>query len=112
MTATLLTIIGLLLVFIGWQQHQHELWAERLTQPPLLPRLRPLPPPSPLPHPLTQSELLGPSAARQEPFLLERRVNAGWGTLMDLAPTTTFRRTPPFESYGVDVSVCPTIGID
>lgn len=110
MVSTLLAIIGMLLIFIGWQQRQHELWAERLTQPPRLPRLSPPPMPPPRPRPLTRRELLAPLAELEErhmPFLLERpaREPAFW----EVAPTREWRR---FEAYGVDISIHPTICVD
>lgn len=101
MTPTLLLVISGLLFFIAGQQRAYQRWTaslvERLTAPP--------------PPPLRYSELCPEPEAQERPFLLERRVNAGWGTIMDLAPTAVFRPHPRFESYGVDVSVCPTIGI-
>ena len=117
MTATLLTIIGLLLIFIGWQQYQHERWVESLTPAPPL-RFLPAPP---VPSPATW---YARSMARER--ALERRLTwppvepaplptSHMPFLLERAPdrlTPTRRMHPRFESYGVDVSVCPTIGID
>jgi hypothetical protein len=49
----------------------------------------------------------------EEPFELTERANAGWGTLDELAPTRLLRPSihPRFESYGVEISVSPVVGV-
>lgn len=106
METTLLTIIGLLLLFIGWMQWRHERWASAaLLQLAARPRLQ------------LYSEFFP-----EQPFALERHVNVQWGSYEELAPTRvlmtggpifpTFHTShPPFESHGVDVSFAPTIAV-
>lgn len=106
MAPYLLGIISALLFYIAYIEHRHQLFVERITQPPQLPRQRPLTPPAGLPRPLTREELLGALEPRHMPFLLERPAGP---ELWEVAPTREWHR---FESYGVDVSVCPTICVD
>lgn len=92
MTTPLLLIIAGLLFFIAWTERRHEKtmdrWTASFAPPEPLPRFA-LPPP----EPLTPAQILGFDRARHMPFPLVVRKNAGWGELMDLAPTRQMR--PP-----------------
>lgn len=104
MTSTLLAIIGLLLIFNAWQLRQHERWVtdvvERLTPAP--PQyFVPTPRPAPLPRPLSDAEILGETV-----YPLTRRTDQA------LTVRMPYPIHPRFESYGVDVSFAPTIGIE
>ena len=110
MVSLLLALTGALLVLNAWQTFRFERWfaAAHCSLPRVL-----LPPP-PLPCPEHARRILRDARGREIdllgrelPFLLERRVNAGWGTLEELAPTRQLR--PRFENYGTDISVAPTI---
>lgn len=92
MNITLIVTIGLLLLFICWLQWRHERWVARVVA-----RL-------PAPERPTMYADLFP----EEPFELRARVE-----LWEVAPTRVLRPSihPPFQSYGVDISVAPTIGV-
>lgn len=114
MNATLLAIIGLLLLFCAYQQRRHEVWAsaviDRLSAPPEAPlRFLPAPPRQELRDPYRTWPPLPAFELEPEPgmpFMLCRRPDR-------CTPTRRMtRRYPRFESYGVDISIAPTIGID
>jgi len=98
MEASLLAIIGLLLLFCAYQQWRHEQWASsvisRLSEPPA--------------PPLSYRELergaysVWPPAPVEPgmPFMLQRR------------PDRCVPTRPRFENYGVEVSMMPTIPVD
>jgi hypothetical protein len=95
LTPILCAVIGALILLLAFQQWMHErvmIRAEaRWAAVPPLDYLLPEP----------------------EPIPLTERLNSGWGELRELAPTRRLDVPihPRFESYGVDVSVAPTIGI-
>lgn len=105
MNITLVIIVGLLLLFIAWQQYRHEVlflaYARASMAPPAY--FEPTPAPEREPAPLLWSELFP-----EEPFELRARVE-----LWEIAPTKVMRPSihPRFNSYGVDISVAPTIGV-
>lgn len=95
MNTALLAVIALLLVFIVAQQLRFERWwrYERATIPPrtrysdVAPE-RHTPPPS-------------AGGGRELPFLLVRRANAGWGTLLELAPTREWKKPATYPALRV-----------
>ncbi len=101
MNIALVVTIGLLLFFIAYLQWRHERWVAQVVArlPP------PTPAPAPLPPPLMYADLFP-----EEPFELERRT---WGVFDEVAPTRLVRPSihPPFQSYGVDVSYHPIVGV-
>lgn len=114
MSSTIFVVVGLLLLHMAWTEWRHEQTIARLATPSPLPRV--LLPPPPLPSPELARAILVSASGQQlpmpwdeEPFELERMSGPSF---WEVAPTSVFRPHPPFESYGVDISVAPTIAVD
>lgn len=95
LNATLLMVIGLLLIFNGYQLHVHAQWVQRtIIDPPL--RYLPLPAERRIPLPPPPRAV--PAAA---PFSLVVPKGAGWGTRMDLAATRELGKAPTYPILNV-----------